>query len=59
LDCIADSFAIAYEWDGTTWKRYVPNRPEISDLTSVDKYDSLLVLIIASGVVCQDMPVAP
>jgi len=37
----------------------VPDRPEISTLTTVDKYDSLMVLITASGVVCQDMPVVP
>jgi parallel beta-helix repeat protein len=62
LSCIAGppvQFAIAYHWDGTAWKRYVPDDPGITTLTTVDKYDSLLVLITASGAQCKDMPVVP
>jgi hypothetical protein len=62
LSCIAGpplQFAIAYHWDGAAWKRYVPDDPGITTLTTVDKYDSLLVLITASGAQCKDMPVAP
>ena len=62
LSCIAGppvQFAIAYHWDGTAWKRYVPGDPGITTLTTVDKYDSLLVLVTASGVQCADMPVEP
>jgi len=62
LSCIAGpppEFAIAYHWDGATWKRYVPDDAAITTLTSVDQYDSLLVLITASGVQCEDMPVEP
>jgi hypothetical protein len=58
LSCIADKFAIAYQWDGTNWKRYVPDDPDISTLATVNKYDSLLVLITASGVQCTNMPMA-
>ena len=57
LSCIAGKFAIAYRYDETGWKHYVPGQPDISDLATVDKYDSLLVLITASGVQCKDMPV--
>jgi hypothetical protein len=38
------------------WLRYIPGRPELSNITAVNKYDSLLVLITADGVSCQ-MPV--
>jgi len=56
LSCIAGKFSIAYQWDGANWKRYVPGST-ISNLTTVNKYDSLLVLVTASGVQCKDMPV--
>jgi parallel beta-helix repeat protein len=62
LSCIAGppvQFAIAYHWDGSAWKRYVPDDPGITTLTTVGKYDSLLVLITASGAQCADMPVEP
>ncbi len=66
LSCIAGppaEFAIAYQWTGplTGWLRYVPDRcaePGLCTLTTVDKYDSLLVMITASGVQCE-MPVDP
>ncbi|KPK21089.1 MAG: hypothetical protein AMJ76_03600 [Dehalococcoidia bacterium SM23_28_1] len=59
LDCIAGNFAIAYQYDATAgWSRYVPDNAALSNLSTVDQYDSLLVLVTASGVVCQDMPVA-
>jgi parallel beta-helix repeat protein len=67
LSCIAGppaEFAIAYQWTGplTGWLRYVPDRcaePGLCTLTTVDKYDSLLVMITASGVQCENMPVDP
>jgi parallel beta-helix repeat protein len=59
LGCIDGSYAIAYHWDGSAWTRYVPDDPAITTLTTVDKYDSLLVLVTDSGVQCQDMPVEP
>jgi hypothetical protein len=62
LSCIAGKFDIAYQWDGSDWKRYVPGRcaePNMCDLTTVNKYDSLLVLVRPSGVQCKDMPVSP
>ncbi|MCJ7811295.1 MAG: hypothetical protein MUP62_03765, partial [Dehalococcoidia bacterium] len=60
LSCIAGKFAIAYEWTGANWKTYVPGRcaePGLCTLTTVNQYDSLLVLITASGVQCTNMPV--
>jgi len=62
LSCIAGNFAVAYEWDGTSWKNYIPGRcaeAGMCTLTTVNKYDSLLVLVTASGVQCKDMPVNP
>jgi hypothetical protein len=37
----------------------VPGQPDITTLATVDKYDSLLVLVTASGVQCLGMPVEP
>ena len=62
FSCIAGppvQFAIAYALDAGGWLRYVPGDPGITTLTTVDKYDSMLVLITASGVQCADMPVEP
>jgi hypothetical protein len=59
LQCIAGNFSVAYEWDGTSWKRYLPGRcAEVGmcTLTTVNKYDSLLVQITANEVQCT-MPV--
>jgi hypothetical protein len=37
----------------------VPAQPDITTLTTVDKYDNLLVLVTASDVQCLGMPVDP
>jgi hypothetical protein len=62
LTCISGKYAIAYEWVGTTtpaqWLRYIPGNSLLSNITVVNKYDSLLIAINAAGVTC-DMPVAP
>jgi len=65
LDCIgAGNYSIAYHWGGPLegWTRYVPGRCGVTglcNLTTIDKYDALMVLITASGVQCEDMPVDP
>jgi hypothetical protein len=61
LSCINGSYAIAYRFVavGQTFERYVPGDAALSTMTSVDKYDSLLVLVTASGVQCLGMPVDP
>jgi len=62
LSCISGKYSIAYEWVGTTtpsqWLRYIPGNSLLSNITVVNKYDSLLIAINAAGVTC-DMPVAP
>ena len=59
LGCIAGDFAIAYLLEAGGWLRYVPGDPGITTLATVDKYDSLLVQVTASGVQCLGMPVEP
>jgi len=59
LSCIAGNFAIAYGLEAGGWLRYVPGQPDITTLATVDKYDTLLVLVTASGVQCLGMPVEP
>jgi hypothetical protein len=61
LSCINGSYAIAYRFVavGQTFQRYVPGDAALSNMTSLEKYDSLLVLVTASGVQCLGMPVDP
>ena len=62
LNCIAGppvQFDIAYKLEGSSWLRYVPDDPTLTNLTTVDKYDNLLVLVTASDVQCLGMPVDP
>jgi parallel beta-helix repeat protein len=61
LNCIDGSYAIAYRFVavGQTFERYVPGDAVLSNMTNLDKYDSLLVLVTASGVQCLGMPVDP
>jgi parallel beta-helix repeat protein len=60
LACIAGKYSIAYAWEGPTagFKRYIDGRPELSNLSPLDKYDSMMVNITPAGVTCE-MPVAP
>jgi hypothetical protein len=63
LSCIDGLYSIAYQWVAAEgkWLRYVPGRcgeANMCTLTTVSKYDSLLVLIKGSGVQCI-MPVDP
>jgi len=59
LSCLSGRYAIAYEWVGSSqqWLRYIPGNSLLSNITAVNKYDSLLIAITAAGVSC-DMPVA-
>jgi hypothetical protein len=58
LNCIAGQFSIAYMYVGTTgdWLRYVPGNTTLTNITTVNKYDSLFVLINVAGASCV-MPV--
>jgi hypothetical protein len=42
-----------------TFERWVPDRADISNMGSLNKYDSLLVLITDGGVQCVGMPIDP
>ena len=59
LSCIDGNYAIAYRLVAGGWERYVPGNAALSNMTNLNQYDNLLVLVTASGVQCQDMPVTP
>jgi len=47
---IAGKFSVLYRLlDTQAWARYVPGRPELSDISQVQKYDSVLVLVTQAG----------
>jgi hypothetical protein len=54
--CAAGSYAAAYRLVGGGWERYFPDRPDISTMGSLDKYDAFLILVTAP--VSCSMPVA-
>ena len=58
LSCIEGKLSIAYMYVGTTgdWLRYVPGNTTLTNITAVNKYDSLFVLINVAGASCV-MPV--
>jgi len=60
LSCLSGKYAIAYEWVGSSqqWLRYIPGNSLLSNITVVNKYDSLLIAITAAGVTCE-MPIDP
>jgi hypothetical protein len=62
LSCIDGNYVIAYRLVALnqSFQRYVPGNAALSNMTNVNKYDDLLVLVTtAAGVQCQDMPVDP
>ena len=61
LSCIDGNYVIAYRFVALnqTFQRHVPGDEALSNMTNLDKYDSLLVLVTASGVQCLGMPVEP
>jgi hypothetical protein len=62
LTCISGKYSIAYAWEGPTagFKRHVEGCavPGVCNMSAVNKYDTLLVLMTEGGATCQ-MPVAP
>ena len=54
LACVSGNFSIAYMYVGTTqdWLRYVPGNTTLTNLETVNKYDSLFLLISAANVSC-------
>jgi cysteinyl-tRNA synthetase len=61
LACVEGSYAIAYRWvdSGEPFERWIPDRPDMSDMGNLDKHDLLLVLITDSGAQCGGMPIEP
>ena len=56
--CAGSSVAAVYRFTETgSLERYFPGRPDISDLTALDQYDTFLILLTAP-VTC-DMAIAP
>jgi hypothetical protein len=47
---IAGQFAVLYMLTGSqSWARFAPNRPDLSDISQLTTYDSILVLITQEG----------
>jgi len=55
--CADGSYAAAYRLVGGGWERYFPDRPEISNMGSLDEYDAFLILTTAP--VSCTMAIAP
>jgi len=54
--CADGSYAAVYRLVGGGWERYFPDRPEISNMGSLNKYDAFLILVTVP--VSCTMPVA-
>jgi hypothetical protein len=60
LGCMGDDFAITYRLQSNQrYERYVPGRTDLSNMGTLNKCDSLLVLITDSGAQCVGMPIDP
>jgi parallel beta-helix repeat protein len=55
--CVAGSYAAAYRLVAGGWERYFPDRPDISNMGSLNHYDPFLILV-TEPVSCS-MPIAP
>ena len=55
--CAVGNHAAAYRLVNGNWERYFPNRPDISNMGSLNRYDAFLILVTAP-VNCT-MPIAP
>jgi hypothetical protein len=55
--CANGSYAAAYRLVNGVWQRYFPDRPDISNMGPLDKYDAFLILVTAP-VNCT-MPITP
>jgi len=54
--CAAGNYAAAYRLVSGGWERYFPDRPDISNMTDLEQYDSFLILV--TGEVTCEMTVA-
>jgi hypothetical protein len=57
FSCAAGSYAAAYRFTETGLERYFPNRPDISNMGPLNKYDAFLILVTAP--VSCTMAIAP
>jgi len=57
FECAEGSYAAAYRLVGGGWERYFPDRPEISNMGSLNRYDAFLILVTAP--VSCTMAIAP
>jgi len=57
FECAEGSYAAAYRLVSGGWERYFPDRSEISNMGSLDKYDAFLIL--ATAPVSCNMAIAP
>ncbi|MGQ9573070.1 MAG: hypothetical protein ACUVX1_12555 [Chloroflexota bacterium] len=55
--CADGSYAAAYRYGASGWEKYLPGRPDISDMTALNQYDAFLILVTAA--VSCSMPIAP
>jgi hypothetical protein len=55
--CAAGSYAAAYRLVSGGWERYFPDRPDISNMGLLNRYDAFLILVTAP--VSCTMPIAP
>jgi hypothetical protein len=47
---IADQLAILYMLEGTEgWSRFVPDRPEVGNITQLEQYEAVLMLVTGTG----------
>jgi len=47
---IADQLAILYMLEGTEgWSRFVPDRPEVGNITQLEQYEAVLMLVKGTG----------
>ena len=57
FSCAVGNYAAAYRFTDTGLERYFPNRPDISNMGPLNKYDAFLILVTAP--VSCTMPIAP
>jgi hypothetical protein len=46
---IAGDIAIVYQLSGQSWRRFVPNRPEVSSLNAISAEIPLMILVTSEG----------
>jgi len=55
--CAEGKYAVAYRLTDSGWERYFPDRPDISNMGPLHKYDAFVILVTAPA--SCTMPIAP